>query len=444
MRTEPSLYFNFNQMLVMSVLVHCLFMTFVLFMPKMKLNQQVVKPSFFVDLVDLSALAGVDPNPKTGETQKETTPVVPQKETKIPPVEKTPEAKIHVPPSLLDHLPEQLSQSKPGGNQNNLVEKLDQVAKLETQVTTPSKKKNNPVLLDENIKDLESLKLAPQVDTVQKKTAPRNMETTLQGFEALKMEESLEPVGEIPVFHEPQEDLTLEEMEFALLAQKEVENKGPAKKTIDPAMMKVLMELEELKKKNQASPEMTRKIETTVQETQIIQSQADANKVLEKIARLSEGGVTISFEMEETSPSQSLDFKSEVWEIETPKIETQVPGKTGTVKATKQTYMFKGTEGASQAPEDALSRFVGLVHQRIFSHWRNPLGAGHSLAQVSFYIFRDGNISQPRLARSSGDEQLDRLALLAIKDSEPFPAIPSELKEPNLHITINFKYVHKQ
>jgi len=361
-------------------------------------------------------------------------------------VEKSSEATVQVPPGLLEHLPLQELAKHPvdSSEKGNLVEKLDQVAKLETQVTTPSKKNKNPSLLEENIKDLESLKLAPKANAPQKKTAPRNMETTLQGFEALKMEESLEPVGEIPVTTGVKQDLTLEEMEFAMLAQEKVVQKNPAKKTIDPAMMQVLMELEELKKKKQVSPEMSQKIETKVQETQVIQSQAEAQKVLEKIARLSEGGVTISFEMEETGPAKPLDFKSEVWEIEAPKIDTQIQGKTGAVKATKQTYVFKGTEGASQAPADALSRFVGLIHQRVFSHWRNPLGAGHSLAQVSFYIFRDGNISQPSLARSSGDEQLDRLAVLAIKDSEPFPAIPPELKEPNLHITINFKYVHKQ
>ena len=96
---------------------------------------------------------------------------------------------------------------------------------------------------------------------------------------------------------------------------------------------------------------------STVQETQIIQNQAEAKKVLEKIAKLSEGGVTISFEMEETGPAKPLDFKSEVWEIETPKIGSQVQGKTGMVKATKQTYVFKGSGGTGQP--SAVARSIG-------------------------------------------------------------------------------------
>ena len=54
-------------------------------------------------------------------------------------------------------------------------------------------------------------------------------------------------------------------------------------------------------------------------------------------------------------------------------------------------------------------------------------------------IFRMGNIGEPRLVQSSGEDELDALAIKSIFDSEPFPPFPQEIKDPNIVITINFK-----
>ncbi len=442
MRTESPLYFDFNQMLVMSVLVHCLFMTLVLFMPKTGLLPQKVQPSFFVELVDLSALPGLEPSQYTGDTQTETAPVVPEKKTEAPPVTKTESTTVKVPPSLLEHLPLQELAKADNTSKGKLVEKLDQVAKLETQ--TPSKKKKAPALVESNVHDLESLKLAPEVKTSQKKKAPRNMEAMLQQLQTLKMEENTETVAEIPIPQVVNEDLTMEEMEFAMLAQKEVEHKKPGTQTVDPAMMKTMLALKELKKNQQSTPVINPKIETTVHKTEIIQSQAEANKVLQKIAALQKNDVVISFELDQGVEVQAPNFKSEILNVESPELNKQVQGKTGTQSPSVETYIFKGQAGSAQADANPLSEYVGLIYKKVMSNWRNPLGAGQSRVVVFFYVHKAGNISKPKLFVSSGDDQLDRLALQAVKDSAPFAAIPPELNKSNLPIRLNFNYVYKK
>ncbi len=101
-----------------------------------------------------------------------------------------------------------------------------------------------------------------------------------------------------------------------------------------------------------------------------------------------------------------------------------------------------GTTDTGQSGASAISHYVGLVHVKILENWKDPLGggAGHQ-AQVSFYIFPEGNIGKPALIKSTGIAKLDTLALRAVKLSEPFPPFPKELRRPNLSITVNFDYV---
>ena len=64
--------------------------------------------------------------------------------------------------------------------------------------------------------------------------------------------------------------------------------------------------------------------------------------------------------------------------------------------------------------------------------------------QVAFTIFPQGNIASPRVLKSSGDGKLDNLAVRAVKNAVPLPPFPSELKEPNLPLILNFDYVPTQ
>ena len=89
----------------------------------------------------------------------------------------------------------------------------------------------------------------------------------------------------------------------------------------------------------------------------------------------------------------------------------------------------------------ALSLYVGRIYKRIYSRWKTPLGQKFKDVVVSFTIFSKGNIDNPTIRKSAGDKSLDSIAVRAILDSVPFPALPKELHRSNLKINIVFKYV---
>ena len=99
----------------------------------------------------------------------------------------------------------------------------------------------------------------------------------------------------------------------------------------------------------------------------------------------------------------------------------------------------EGTPGA-----DLQSLYVGLIQEKIYKNWRDPLAERHSKeAIISFRIFPKGNIDKPFIKQSSEVEVLDTLAVRAVLDSVPFPKFPKELKKSNLLLSIYFKYVPK-
>jgi TonB family protein len=111
-------------------------------------------------------------------------------------------------------------------------------------------------------------------------------------------------------------------------------------------------------------------------------------------------------------------------------------------KSEDESYVFSDLEGTPSANIQSL--YAGLVQQKIYRNWRDPLAERHSKeAIISFHIFPKGNIDKPFIKQSSGVEALDALALRAILDSLPFPRFPKELKMPNLFLSIYFKYVPK-
>jgi len=93
---------------------------------------------------------------------------------------------------------------------------------------------------------------------------------------------------------------------------------------------------------------------------------------------------------------------------------------------------------------DVKSKYIGLVQEKIYKNWKEPLAEEHNQETVvSFYIFPRGNIDKPFIKKSSGVTTLDTLAVQAVLDSAPFPELPKELNMSNLHVNIYFKYVPK-
>ncbi|MGP0565970.1 MULTISPECIES: energy transducer TonB [unclassified Nitrospina] len=465
MSLHSSQFYNFNQMLVISVFVHCLMLTLVLFMPKSEWVQEKIRPVFTVDLVEVPAIPGSQPGdlPEEGQQQKAVSPsqesAVETPVTQKPLTKKTSGTKeapnpVPQPKSKftsgdksvkLEDLPftgTPTPKTKPGQSLSTL-EELEQMAKLPPTVKQPTNKKSSPTLLEDSLRELDALKTPAESPGEKKKPGPSRVTEALKGFDTLQMEKHVPIEMPKPNPVPRKEDLSLEELEFAMLAKRKIQSGTPDTTVADRReLLEKLEELQELKKSSKPVV-IQKKTSTQEFETLIVQQMESTQQVLDKIASLDkQHEVEVSFDLGESTRSQPVKFKSRIWAVKSDTLGKGVKGK-ATGAGSKQTFVYQGPVGQAQAA-DPLSQYVGRVHQQIYRNWRNPLGAGHNEVKVSFYIYRAGNIDQPELVASSGDSQLDKLALMAIKDSAPFPKFPSALKEPNLHITINFKYIAKK
>jgi protein TonB len=91
----------------------------------------------------------------------------------------------------------------------------------------------------------------------------------------------------------------------------------------------------------------------------------------------------------------------------------------------------------SAAGDFKFSWYTNLVSQRIQDNWRPPTDRKDVSTGVSFTIFSDGSISEPRISQSSGDAMLDNLAIKAVQLAAPFPKIPPGYdKELSMNVTL--------
>ena len=432
MRVQFLQSFDFNQMLVFSVFVHLLLLTMVLFLPKPTIQEKVVVPAFMVNLVSESA-GFKKAAPKRSESVSKKTRAkkksvekksAPKKAAKkIPALKKTPVSKpveVKKVPTIKTPKPNRTLEAlnKLEGSMAlavpNVVEELDQVARLEKTRKKPAKPAKQKSISEETIRDLESLK---NKKVIEKKTLvpvppPQDI---LEDFDAPKMEKNLS--------------------ETTAVKQQE-----PVAKDLEPEKSKapevdLLKELELLAKLD-ASPLLVPDVESKeprlIEETQ--KSSESYDSIIEKFDSLSVDSEPIKVEVS----SARLDSSSFQSKLRTLPVATQDTTKTGT----GDSYVFTKKEGPTGANVQSL--YVGMIQERIFKNWREPLAEQHNQeAVVSFFIFPQGNIDKPFIKKSSGVEALDTLAVRAVLDSVPFPEFPKELKMSNLHINIYFKYVPK-
>ncbi|AFI85635.1 energy transducer TonB [Methylophaga nitratireducenticrescens] len=60
--------------------------------------------------------------------------------------------------------------------------------------------------------------------------------------------------------------------------------------------------------------------------------------------------------------------------------------------------------------------------------------------RIAFTMSRDGTVLDVWLVQSSGTELLDRAAQQLIRQAEPLPALPDEIKEQELTLTVPINY----
>ena len=105
-----------------------------------------------------------------------------------------------------------------------------------------------------------------------------------------------------------------------------------------------------------------------------------------------------------------------------------------------------GVEGGTgSGGPDAYTFYYALLDRRIRGAWKKPLdpeslaARQHLACLVTLSLSSSGRVLSLDLAQTSGFEPLDRSAIRAVQDAEPFPPFPHKLGVSTL--TINFEFV---
>ena len=423
MKFQVSQSIDFNQMLVFSVFGHLLLLTAVLFSPKPSLPKEVIVPAFMVNLVSgpagfkADAEKRINPpakaqKPDLKKLKKKITASKPSVMKKVPRVT-TPKSK-----KVLEEL-SKLETNMDIPQKKNMVEELDQLARLEKPKSKPKSKlleaKSIASVSEETFRELETLK-NKKVNEV-KAIAPALLsKDVLMNFEELKVEESLPE-------HLPKEVL-VESSQKSVSEEKESEK--PKGSEVD--LLKQLQQLAKLDSTN--APEV--EIRKTQEKMQGGSGSFDS--IIDKFSSLSLESYPVEVEVS-SARLESPKFKS--------KLRTLPKGSRAKTKSSAgDSYVFASEKINPGA--DVKSLYAAMVQDKVFKNWKEPLAEEHSQETVvSFLIFSHGNIDKPFIKKSSGVGALDSLAVRAVLDSTPFPEFPKELKMSNLRINIYFKYVSK-
>ena len=423
MKFQVSQSIDFNQMLVFSVFGHLLLLTAVLFVPKPSLPKEVIVPAFMVNLV--SGPPGFKPdsgkpinppakakNPDPKKVKKKITASKPSVMKKVPRVT-TPKSK-----KVLEEL-SKLETNMDIPQKKNMVEELDQLARLEKPKPKPKPKplKTKPIksVSEETFRELETLK-NKKVNEVNASAPALLSKDILMNFEELKLEESLPE-------HLPKE-ISVENSQKSVSEEKESEK--PKGSKVD--LLKQLQQLAKLDSTNAPEVEI-RKTQKKMQG-----GSGSFDSIIDKFSSLSLESAPVKVEVS-SARLESHKFKS--------KLRTLPKGSRAKTKSSAgDSYVFASEKINPGA--DVKSLYAAMVQDKVFKNWKEPLAEEHSQETVvSFLIFSHGNIDKPFIKKSSGVGALDSLAVRAVLDSTPFPEFPKELKMSNLRINIYFKYVSK-
>ena len=391
MRVEFLPSIDFNQMLVYSTFVHLLFLTWVMFLPDPRTQEQIVVPTFRLDLIELSPKAKPASSPK-----KKVAPIKKPIAKKLTRSKLKPKAKQLPPPKPI------IKKSKPRKKI------LADLKSLESNLPKQS-----------TLQQLDLLsRLTPKAQE-KKITSPKAMQE--ETFRELEREKE----AELPA--EPKPEKLLPRVDDIEITKKESES---------IALSEQLVKLD-LKKEAQSTSSLMKELE------------AIEKKEIHPTDILLEGE---QFE-ESKSPSAFKDIKGDsltsvvekFQELEDSSEEIKIDISQGRVvfKEFKTSIQRSGAPVPETESEvsSALSLYVGGIYKRIYSRWKTPLGQKISDVVVSFTIFSKGNINNPTIRKSAGDKNLDSIAVRAILSSVPFPALPKELHRSNLKINIVFNYV---
>jgi len=100
-----------------------------------------------------------------------------------------------------------------------------------------------------------------------------------------------------------------------------------------------------------------------------------------------------------------------------------------------------GTGAQGPGTSDVYSFYIALLDRTIRNAWSRPVYTGKDVktALVRLQLSPTGRVVRLELATASGFDPLDRSALRAVRDAEPFPPFPASLGLDSLTVPIEFQ-----
>jgi len=276
-------------------------------------------------------------------------------------------------------------------------------------------------------KSAASKALVSKLDELAKKTTPKKdkvamvvpkpKKSILEDFESIKMKTTAEKKKKPVRKKIAKDDLAIKELEFEQLSKKSaiLPSKDKPKKTSS-----LLKELDELEQMNQQDHAALSKPKTK-------QTDSKANELVKRLESIKKEKVQVKIDTSKLSSRYSQKFKSEIRNMKMAEIQ-------------KRAVAPAASGEMGDPASSALAKHVGEVYLKVSMNWKDPAGGGNGKVQISFTLFPNGKISNPKIVKSSGVSKLDNLAVLAVKNAVPLPPFPKEIKEPNLPLTFEFTY----
>ena len=411
-------------MLVYSTFTHLLFLTWVMFLPDHRTQEQIVVPTFRLDLIELSPKAKPASLPKKKEVSPpaaakkkaapKAKPIVKKlKRSTLKPKSKqlSPQKSVFKESKVRKKILEDLKSFESNSIKRSPLEQLDLLARLAPKVqeekVIPPKAMQEETFREPERKKAAELPAKPEP----KVELPAGPEPKVELLVDPKPGKLLPRVDDIEITAKERELIALSEQLVKLDLRKEVQSTSALMTELEAIENKevhptdILMDGEQFEKSDSFSAFKSIKGESF-------------NSVVEKFQDLEESSEEIKIDV---SQGQMVlkEFKTSIQRGGVPVSETKTEPETSS----------------------ALSLYVGKVYKRVYSKWKTPLGSKFENVTVSFTIFSKGNINSPVIRKSAGDKNLDSIAVSAIIDSVPFPELPEELNRPNLKVNIIFKYV---
>jgi TonB family protein len=92
----------------------------------------------------------------------------------------------------------------------------------------------------------------------------------------------------------------------------------------------------------------------------------------------------------------------------------------------------------------SLKSYIQSVEGQIQHNWYSSIPmrgqTKTGTVTIQFSIERDGTLGTLRVSSSSGDDELDKAAMVAIRSIKSFPAVPATVRADHLLLRINFLY----